>query len=106
MACGNKVLDDGTSRAREPRVAVFIDGSNLHHRLVDCGWPTNLDIAGFARKLAGHRTVSGIYYYNVPPPHTHGRESIAAQGRYYERIRASQGVTFRLGHLQERKTRH
>jgi uncharacterized LabA/DUF88 family protein len=84
-------------------VAVFVDGSNLHHRLQDCGWPTNVDIAGFANRLAGARRVTGIYYYNVPPPRTHKPEQVAAQNRYYARIDATGGVIFRMGHLQERR---
>jgi len=31
------------------RVCVFVDGSNLYHRLRESGWPTNVDIAEFGR---------------------------------------------------------
>lgn len=94
-----------TARHRKPRVAVFIDGSNLHHRLIQAGWPASVDIRAFARRLAGQRRLSRIYYYNVPPPHTHRPEQKAAQRAYYARIEAAGGVIFRLGHLQERRVK-
>ena len=85
------------------RVAVFIDGSNLHHWLHERGWPTGVHIGGFAQRLAGERDVAQIYYYNVPPPRTLRPEQIAAQERYYARIQLLDKVVFRLGHLQERR---
>ncbi|MDP2949681.1 MAG: NYN domain-containing protein [Chloroflexota bacterium] len=98
-----KSATTSTAGQPKPRVAVFVDGSNLHHRLQDCGWPTDVDVAGFAQRLAGARRVTAIYYYNVPPPRTHRPEQIAAQRRYYARIEARGAVVFRMGHLQERK---
>ena len=89
--------------ARRSRVAVFIDGSNLHHRLADCRWPTYVDVAAFAHRLAGSRAVTGIFYYNVPPPRANRPGQIAAQRRYYARIQAMDQVLFRLGYLQERR---
>ena len=85
------------------RVSVFIDGSNLHHRLRDCGWPTDVDVWGFGVRLAGQRDLISVYYYNVPPPRVLRPEQIAAQERYYSRIQNAPGVVFRLGHLQERR---
>lgn len=85
------------------RVAVFIDGSNLHHRLQECGWPARVDIRRFAERLAGGRTVAEVFYYNVPPPRTHRPDRIAVQRAYYARIESGGGVVFRLGHLQERR---
>jgi len=92
----------GAARPKS-RAAVFVDGSNLHHRLVKCGWPTSVDIARFAQRLAGERRLVAVYYYNVPPPRTHRPEQIASQRRYYARIEGTTGVVFRLGHLQERR---
>jgi uncharacterized LabA/DUF88 family protein len=93
------------ARRQKKRVAVFIDGSNLHHRLVQCGWPAEVDISGFANKLVGGRRLVKVYYYNVPPPRTHKKAQRQAQDRYYARIRSQSDVLFRLGYLQEKKIR-
>jgi uncharacterized LabA/DUF88 family protein len=85
------------------RVAVFIDGSNLYHRLHDCGWSTRVDVQGFAGRLAGARQVVAVFYYNVPPPSTARPQQKADQQRYYAQVQASSGVTFRLGFLQTRQ---
>jgi uncharacterized LabA/DUF88 family protein len=76
---------------------VFVDGSNLFHRLRECGWRTEVDIESFAARLAGARELGDVFYYNVPPPRPNPR-----QDQYYARIENSQKVTFRLGYLQRR----
>ncbi|MEX1254128.1 MAG: NYN domain-containing protein [Dehalococcoidia bacterium] len=93
----------GSAVERKSRVAVFIDGSNLHHRLQECGWPTRVDIRAFSERLVGSRGLVQAYYYNVPPPRTLRPEQVAGQERYYSLIRGLELVRFRLGHLQERR---
>ena len=85
------------------RASVFIDGSNVYHRLRESGWPTDVDIAHFGRRLAGLRQLVSVFYYNVPPPRTNPPQQIARQRRYYARVGAGAGVVFRMGYLQERK---
>jgi len=85
------------------RASVFIDGSNVYHRLRESGWPTDVDIADFGRRLAGLRQLVSVFYYNVPPPRTNPPQQIARQRRYYARVGAGAGVVFRMGYLQERK---
>ena len=48
-----------------PRVAVFIDGSNLYHSLEENCKRYDLDFAAFAKKLCGDRPMFRTYYYNV-----------------------------------------
>ena len=87
----------------QSRACVFIDGGNLYHRLRECGWPTDVDIAEFGRRLAGLRRLVSVFYYNVPPPRTNPPQQIARQRRYYARVQAGAGVLFCMGYLQERK---
>lgn len=84
------------------RVAVFVDGANFYNRLRQCGWPTNVDIEAFARRLSGARPLVGAHYYNVPPPPTATRRQRAAQRRFYARLQSSALVAFTLGYLQHR----
>ena len=48
-----------------PRVAVFIDGSNLYHSLDENCKRFDLDFAAFATKLCKGRPLFRTYYYNV-----------------------------------------
>jgi len=50
---------------RPPRVAVFIDGSNLYHSLEENCRRYDLDFRAFAEKLCNGRPLYRIYYYNV-----------------------------------------
>lgn len=84
------------------RVAVFIDGSNLHHRLEQCGWPQRIDIGTLAKRLAGNRQLVRVAYYNVPPPPHRAPAAGARQRRYYARISEDAQVEFTLGYLQRR----
>ena len=78
------------------RASVFIDGSNVYHRLRESGWPTDVDIAEFGRRLAGLRQLVSVFYYNVPPPRTNPPQQIARQRRYitlgWARVPASSSV--------------
>ena len=50
---------------RPPRVAVFIDGSNLYHSLEENCKRFDLDFAAFSDKLCNGRQLFRTYYYNV-----------------------------------------
>lgn len=84
------------------RVAVFIDGANLYNRLRECRWPTCVNIGQFAGRLAGNRTLVGVWYYNVSPPAERPMDQIARQERYYSLVREDPAVRFTLGFLQRR----
>jgi uncharacterized LabA/DUF88 family protein len=84
------------------RVAVFVDGANFYNRLRECGWPTQVDVGAFGARLAGERTLVGVWYYNVSPPAERPASQVARQERYYARIREHRAVRFTLGFLQRR----
>lgn len=48
-----------------PRVAIFIDGSNLYHSLEENCNRYDLDFAAFSSKLCGERHHIRTYYYNL-----------------------------------------
>ena len=50
---------------RPPRVAIFIDGSNLYHSLEENCKRFDLDFRAFAEKLCRGRPLLRVYYYNV-----------------------------------------
>jgi len=88
--------------ASAARVAVFVDGANFYNRLRECSWPTQVDIGRSAVRLAGHRKLVGVWYYNVPPPAERPPSQIRRQEAYYARVREHPLVTFTLGYLQRR----
>ena len=53
--------DDGI----QPRVAVFIDGSNLYHSLEENCKRFDVDFGAFSLKLCDGRSLHRTYYYNV-----------------------------------------
>lgn len=53
------------TRSNAPRVAIFIDGSNLYHSLQENCRRFDVDFAAFGQKLANGRNLLRVYYYNV-----------------------------------------
>lgn len=64
------------------RVAVFIDGLNVMHRLRDSGWEEFFDVCHLSQKLARNRDLEGVFYFRprpaVPP--------IASMARYWAEL--------------------
>lgn len=84
------------------RVAVFIDGRNVHYRLVELGWPTEYDVEAFARAITQHLTLAAVYYYNATPLQKYTKEpAYGRQLRYYAHIEGQSIVTFRKGYLSD-----
>ena len=80
------------------RAIVFIDGNNLYHRLKDRGWKTWIDVGKLAKRLAGNRTLTQIYYYNAPPP---GSKPHTKRGNeYLSQVKRTPKLTFRRAWLQ------
>lgn len=48
-----------------PRVAIFIDGSNLYHALEESCGRTDLNFSRFVHKLLRGRQLLRTYYYNI-----------------------------------------
>ena len=84
------------------RIAVFIDGRNVHYRLLELGWPREYDVEAFARAITEHFNLVAIYYYNAPPLQKYTKEpEYGRQLRYYAHIESQAMVTFRKGYLSD-----
>ncbi|MGD0765088.1 MAG: NYN domain-containing protein [Dehalococcoidia bacterium] len=84
------------------RIVVFIDGRNVHYRLVELGWPTEYDVEAFARAITQHLTLTAVYYYNATPLQKYTKEpEYGRQLRYYAHIESQAMVTFRKGYLSD-----
>jgi hypothetical protein len=84
------------------RVAVFIDGRNVHYRLRELGWPTEYNVTGFARAITRHLALVAVYYYNAAPLQKYTKEpDYGRQLRYYALIENQPGVVFRKGYLSD-----
>jgi len=80
------------------RAVVFIDGSNLYHRLKERGWKTWIDVGLLAKRLVGNRTLVNIYYYNAPPPG--GKPHTRKGNEYLSSVKRTPKLIFRYAWLQ------
>lgn len=96
---------------KSTRVAVFIDNSNVIHRLndlkkIDQKWTKLYDPQFLAEKLAGNRTLAGVYFYCAPPPPyllTEGvqsQEKYKMQMRYFEAVKKQPKVELKYASLK------
>jgi uncharacterized LabA/DUF88 family protein len=69
------------------RVAVFIDGLNVRHRLRERGWCEDYDIGRLIKQLIGPRRVVGAYFYHPQPNQEHlGPQRYAIERAYLDRV--------------------
>lgn len=88
---------------RTKRLAVFIDGRNVHYRLQQLGWPTQYDVRAFAEAINNRFDLASVHYYNATPLLKYTPEPMYGQQlRYYAHIAAQNGVTLKLGYLNDR----
>ncbi len=88
------------------RISVFIDGRNVHYGLRELGWPTQYDVAEFARLVSVHFNLQRIHYYNATPLQKYCPEpEYGQQLRYYTFIESQPQVVFRKGYLSDAGTR-
>lgn len=86
-------------------MVVFIDHSNVHHRLCDSGWNlTNKDYNPLvlAQRLAGNRNLVGVMFYCSAPLQDiqiTRPESYAAQMKYYSEVEKLDGVEVKYANL-------
>src|SRR5579859_4778514 len=84
------------------RLAVFIDGRNVHYGLRDLKFPLHYDVLAFAAMISAHYDLRAIYYYNVPPLQKYCPEpGYGEQLRYYAHIESQPLITFRKGYLND-----
>jgi uncharacterized LabA/DUF88 family protein len=64
------------------RVAVYFDGLNVMFRLRESGWEQFFDVGYAARKIAGNRSLEGVYYFTARP----SMPPIKSQQQYWNEI--------------------
>jgi len=85
------------------RVMVFIDGMNARCRLEECKWVEDFDVLHLARRLAGSRTSSAIFYYITTPNRKQlGDEGYKRARRYIDAIEKQSTVTVKKGYMVDR----
>ncbi len=84
------------------RLAVFIDGRNVHYGLRQLRWPQYYDVAMFGSAIASHFDLRVIRYYNATPLQRYNHEpEYWRQLRYYAHIETQTGVVFKKGYLMD-----
>lgn len=97
-----------TSQYQNPsdRVMVFIDGSNIYHRLRDNPQlrgnhqPNDLDYGKFVLKLAGKRRLVRCYYYGARLDQTREPDRYKFQQSFYGKLENIPRFELRLGQLR------
>ena len=85
------------------RVMVFIDGMNARCRLEECKWVEDYDVLHLARRLAGGRTLFGIFYYITTPNRKQlGDEGYSRARRYIDAIEKQSMVEVKKGYMVDR----
>lgn len=85
-----------------PRVAVFIDGSNLYNGMKDNLSNTRFNLQELVRQLVGKRSLVRTYYYNAPLTDDYEPELREGQQRFFESLRRIPYVSVKLGRLHRR----
>lgn len=85
------------------KVMVFIDGMNARCRLEECKWVEDYDVLHLAQRLAGGRTLSGIFYYITTPNRKQlGHEGYSKARRYIDAIEKQSMVEVKKGYMVDR----
>lgn len=88
-----------------PKVAVFIDGSNLYHGVKRAGLTRLIDVPKLADKLVDGRTLVRTYYYVATVPQEMDPETARTQQRFLQRLYEAPYLDVRLGRLVKRGKR-
>ena len=86
----------------EERVAIFIDGSNLYHRLKDELGSAKIDLRKLVNLLRGERTLVRTYYYNAVVRWEDGKERYQDQQRFLDSLKFIPYFEVKLGRLEQR----
>ena len=86
------------------RIAIFIDGSNLYHSLVDLLGHAKLDYGKFVQKLSQGHEVYRTYYYNIQLNQQADPDAYRSQQRFHSYLRNLPFFELRLGVLRRRGT--
>ena len=80
-----------------PRVAIFIDGSNLYHSLDENCRRYDVDFAAFAAKLSKGRPLYRIYYYNVLRDPDRNPQAYQDQQKFISALYSTPYLEVRMG---------
>ena len=80
-----------------PRVAIFIDGSNLYHSLDENCKRYDVDFAAFAAKLSRGRPLYRIYYYNVLRDPDRNPQAYQDQQKFINALYSTPYLEVRMG---------
>ena len=86
------------------RIAIFIDGSNLYHSLVDLLGHAKLDYGKFVQKLSQGHEVYRTYYYNVQLNQQVDPDAYRSQQRFHSYLRNLPFFELRLGEFRGQNT--
>lgn len=86
----------------QPRVAIFVDGSNLYNGMRENLSSTRVNLYELTKQLLAERRLLRIYYYNAPLTDDYDHELREGQQRFFESLRRIPYVTVRLGRLHRR----
>ena len=80
-----------------PRVAIFIDGSNLYHSLEENCNRFDLDFVAFSTKLCNERSLFRTYYYNVLRDRDRNPRAYEDQKKFLSALYSTPFLEIRLG---------
>ncbi len=86
------------------RVAIFIDGANLLHGLMESFNNINVDFERLARKLLNGRDLVRVYYYTALPNQTLEPARYSRQQKFIDALQRKPYFTVVLGRLERRAT--
>ena len=89
--------EEHTNHGPPPRVAVFIDGSNLYHSLEENCKRFDVDFAAFATKLCNGRSLFRTYYYNVLRERDRNPQAYEDQQKFLTALYNTPYLEVRLG---------
>ena len=93
------------------RVSVFVDGLNVMNRLRERAWEEFFDVGHFARRVAGNRTLVGVFYFRPRPqmPPIKTTQQLRAEQLHFQNIesqlRQDFGRYVRFGYMKKRGRR-
>jgi uncharacterized LabA/DUF88 family protein len=90
-----------TETPRQPRVEIFVDGTNFRIAQHEAGIP-EIDIPRFARQLARGYVLVKMRYYTSPLPRTQP-DLYPKQQRFFERLRGTRAIELVLGRNEPRR---
>ena len=94
MSTDTRNYDDSNAA---PRVAIFIDGSNLYHSLEENCNRYDLDFAAFSKKLCAGRHLFRTYYYNLLRDPNRNPQAYHDQQKFLTALYSTPYLDVRLG---------